>query len=210
MTACIPLPLPLAVSPPLPREFTELRWYAAYTCPRHEKRVMEQLQRKSVESFLPLFGTVRRWKNGPARVQLPLFPGYVFTRIALRDRLQILELPGVVRLVGFNGLPAALPDEQIEGLRNALGNRSRVEPHPYLPVGLRVRILRGPFAGLEGILRRRKTSLRVVVSIELIRRAVSLEIEECDLGPPLLDSARIDSRARADRDCSASSGPRLS
>jgi len=191
MTACITEPLPCESVPALPAEYLEPRWYAAYTCPRHEKRVAEQLERKAVESFLPLYETVRQWKNGRARVQLPLFPGYVFTRIALRDRLQVLEVPSVVRLVGFNGLPSALPDEQIRSLRNGLSGNLRAEPHPYLVIGRRVRIARGPLAGMEGILIRRKGVLRVVVSIELIRRAVAVEIEACDVQPWYSDQAGI-------------------
>jgi len=96
----------------LPGEYFEPRWYAAYTCARHEKRVAEQLERRSVESFLPLYETVHRWKNGRARVQLPLFPGYVFVRVALQDRLRVLEIPSVVRLVR-DGSPAQWPDSPV-------------------------------------------------------------------------------------------------
>jgi len=80
--------------PPLPAGYIEPRWYAAYTSANHEKRVAEQLKLRSVEHFLPLYDSVRRWKDRRMKLQLPLFPGYVFVRLALRDRLQVLQVPG--------------------------------------------------------------------------------------------------------------------
>jgi transcription antitermination factor NusG len=88
----------------------ELRWFAAYTCANHEKKVREQLDQRSVESFLPLYETVRRWKDRRMCLQLPLFAGYVFVRMAMVDRLRVLQVPSIVRIVGFNGHLAALPD----------------------------------------------------------------------------------------------------
>jgi transcription antitermination factor NusG len=169
--------------PGLPPAYVEPRWYAAYTCARHEKRVAEQLERRSVELFLPLYETVQRWKNGRARVQLPLFPGYVFVHIALRDRLQVLEVPSVVRLVGFNGNPTPLADGEVEALREGLVQRMRAAPHPFLTVGKRARVRSGPFAGLEGILLRRKGNCRFVLSIELIRRSIIVDIDAADFEP---------------------------
>ena len=173
----------VVVLPELHVPYTEAHWYAAYTCPRHEKRVAEQMAARAMEVFLPLYETVRRWSDRRKRIALPLFPGYVFARIALRDRLRVLEVPGVVRLVGFNGRPVPLPDGEVEALRNGLGLGLRAEPHRYLTAGCRVRIRSGPLAGLEGILVRRKGALRVVVSIELIRRAVALELDASALEP---------------------------
>ena len=169
----------------LPAECLERCWYAAYTSANHERRVAMQLGQRSVEHFLPLYESVRRWKDRRMKLQLPLFPGYVFVRLALRDRLQVLQVPGVARLVGFHGGPAALPDEQIEALQNGLGNSLAVEPHPYLTAGRRVRVLRGPLAGLEGAVVRRKKRVRFVISVELIRRAVAVEVDEADLLPLL-------------------------
>src|SRR5436309_8815050 len=96
-------------------------------------------------------------------MQLPLFPGYVFVRLALRDRMQVLQVPSVVRLVGFNGAPAALAEEEVESLRCTLIQGVRAEPHAYLRVGRRVRITAGPLAGREGILKRWRGALRVVL-----------------------------------------------
>ncbi len=172
----------------LPVACFEAHWYAAYTRANHEKRVAEQLVRKRIEHFLPLYESVRRWKDRRMQLQLPLFPGYLFVQLALRNRLQVLEIPSVVRLVGFNGHPTALPDGEMEALREGLASQLRVEPHPYLPVGRRVRILRGPLTGLEGILLRRKSSFRVVLSVELIMRSVVVEADANDLealSPPI-------------------------
>jgi transcription antitermination factor NusG len=162
---------------PAPPYF-EQRWYAAYTCARHEKRVAEQLRARSVELFLPLFRSVRRWKNGPAIVDLPLFPGYVFVRIALRDRMRVLQVPSVVRLVGFDGQPAAMPDEEIQSLQDLLARTLRAEPHPYLTAGRRVRVLEGPLQGREGVILRKKNRARLVISVDLIQRSVAVEMEE--------------------------------
>jgi transcription antitermination factor NusG len=165
----------------LPTGFLEQRWYAAYTCANHEKRVAAEVEARGTENFLPTFSSVRRWKDRRVSLDLPLFPGYVFVRLALRDRLRILQVPGVVRLIGFGGLPVALPDEQIDALRLGLGEQLRVTPHPYLVVGRRVRILRGPLKNAEGILVRKKGLLRVVISLQLIMRSIAVEIDAADL-----------------------------
>jgi len=158
-------------------------WYAVYTRSRHEKYVADQLQRRQIETFVPLYQMLRRWKNGDHRVQLPLFPGYAFVRIALRDRLEVLKLAGVVRLVGFNGTPTALEDEEVETLRRAHVCGMRAAPHPYLTVGRRVRITAGPLAGMQGILLRRKGDCRVVLSIDLIQRSILVGVEADALEP---------------------------
>src|SRR5260370_21861679 len=128
----------------LPMDYVEPHWYVAHTSANHEKRVAQQLQERSVENFLPLYDTVRRWKDRRMKLQLPLFPGYVFVRLPLRDRLKVLQVPGVARLISFNGQPAALPDADIEALRAGLATQLRAEPHPYLTVGRRVRVKCGP------------------------------------------------------------------
>ncbi|MFZ0213893.1 MAG: UpxY family transcription antiterminator [Candidatus Acidiferrales bacterium] len=168
----------------------ESRWYAAYTRSRHEKSVAHLLQRKQVDTFLPLYGTVRRWENGDHRVELPLFPGYTFVRISLVNRLRVLEVPGVVRLVGFGGTPTPLDDEEVESLRQAISSGLNAAPHPYLTIGRRVRITAGALAGREGILVRRKGVVRVVLSIDLIQRSVAVEVDAYSIEPVLNSSVR--------------------
>ena len=159
----------------------DLLWYAAYTSANHEKRVAEQLGARSVEHFVPLYESVRRWKDRKVRLQLPLFPGYVFVRMALCDRLRVLQVPGVARLVGFNGLPCALPDAEVEGLKAGLASGIRAEPHPFLTAGRRVRVKAGPLEGLQGIVVRGKNRLRLIISLDLIHRAAAVEVEAADL-----------------------------
>ncbi|HWX54288.1 MAG TPA: UpxY family transcription antiterminator [Verrucomicrobiae bacterium] len=158
-------------------------WYAIYTCPRHEKRVAEHLAGRAVEFFLPQYETVSRRKDRRVRLSLPLFPGYLFVRILLEERLRVLEAPGVVRLVGSNGHPAELPEEDLEKLRNGLSGSLRAEPHPFLAAGRRVQIVRGPLEGLAGILLRRKGQFRVVLSLDLIQRSICVDVDVADVVP---------------------------
>jgi len=169
----------------LPAVFDEQHWYAAYTCAQHEKRIAAELGVREVEHFLPLYRSVRRWKDRRVTLELPLFPGYVFVRLALRDRLRVVQIPSVVRLVGFNGLPTALPDEEIEILRSGLCESLSAEPHPFLTVGRQVRIVTGPFTGLKGVLKKKRSSARVVVTLELIQRSVAVNVDIADVRPAI-------------------------
>jgi transcription antitermination factor NusG len=167
----------------LPEADVVQRWYAAYTSANREKRVAEQLSVRAVEHFLPVYASVRRWKDRRVTLALPLFPGYVFVRLAMRERLRVLQVPGVARLVGFNGLPTALPEREIEALKAGLAGGVRAEPHRYLTVGRRVRVKSGPMAGMKGILTRRKNGERFVITVELIRRSVAIEMDGVELEP---------------------------
>src|SRR5215467_9421787 len=119
-------------------------WYATYTHAHHEKKVAQQLEERHIEHFLPVYRSLRRWKDRRKELDLVVFPGYVFVQLSLTDRLRVLQLPGVVRFVSFNGQPAALPSDDIEALRNALAQGLRAEHHPYLTVGRRVKVVQGP------------------------------------------------------------------
>jgi transcription antitermination factor NusG len=162
---------------------SQARWYAVYTCANHEKRVAAELGTRDVEHFLPLYSSMRRWKDRRVQLELPLFPGYVFVRIALCQRLRVVQIPSLVRLVGFGGLPTALPDTEMEIMRSGLSQNPQAEPHPFLTVGRRVRINCGPFAGLEGVLKRKRGGMRVVVSLELIQRSLAVDVEAADVSP---------------------------
>ena len=165
----------------LPEE--EMRWYAVYTCANHEKSVARQLDLRSIETFLPLYERVSRWKDRRIRLQSPLFPGYVFVRIPLLEKLRVLEVPSVARLVGFNGQPTPLPEGELDVLRRGLRAGLYAEACPYLQVGRRVRVRSGPLQGLEGILKKKKTTFRFVISMELIQRSISVEMDAADLEP---------------------------
>jgi transcription antitermination factor NusG len=178
-------PIDAALSLPLVREGMSagLNWYALYTCPRHERCVAQQIEQRRISCFLPLYRSLRRWKDRRKELELALFPGYVFVQLALEDRLRVLQLPSAVRLVSFNGQPAALPDSEIEQLRERLSRGGCVEPHPYLRVGRRVRVRGGPMQGLEGIIVRRKDRCRIVFSLDLIMRSMAVEVDESDVEP---------------------------
>jgi transcription antitermination factor NusG len=173
-TSAIPMPA---------SDLGEPRWFAAYTSPRHEKHVSQQMQHRGIQNFLPLYKSIRRWKDRRKELELPIFPGYLFVRMALRERVSVLQVPGVVQLVSFQGRPAPLPDAEIDMLRGQLAQSGRLQPHPFLTVGRRVRVTNGPMTGMEGILTRKKEKLRVVLSLELIQRSVAVEVDMTDIEP---------------------------
>lgn len=151
-------------------------WLAAYTTPRHEKAVVRHLEVHDVESFLPLYKTVRRWKNGcKVEVEFPVFPSYVFVHVDRKLSNRVLDIPGVLAFAGSGKLAVPIPSSEIECLRNELPRR-KFEPHPYLVAGSKVRIKSGPLIGMAGVLIRKKSGLRVVLSIDLIRQSVAVEV----------------------------------
>lgn len=166
-----------------PEIAAQARWYAVYTCANHEKRVAGQFASRSVEHFFPQYESLRRWKDRSVRLQLPLFPGYLFVHLAAPERLRVLQVPGVVRVVGFNGSPAPMPEEDINRIREFLSHGFRAEPHKYLQVGRRVRVKAGPLAGIEGIFLRARNKCRIVLSMELIMRSIVVEIDMAEVEP---------------------------
>ena len=170
-------PLPLADSAHSAPIEQPRSWFAAYTTPRHEKVVARHLQGRQVESFLPLYTSTRRWNNGCRKpVEKPLFPGYVFVNIARRECVRVLQVPGVVSIVGAGREPSPLPNSDIESLRTALP-LCQFEPHPYLAVGDKVRVHSGSLAGMVGVLVRKKNLARVVLTLDLIRQSVAVEMD---------------------------------
>ena len=167
------------------------RWFAVYTTPRHEKHISEILTERQIETFLPLYQTNRQWqKSRPVVLDLPLFPTYVFVRIARQSRVAILGTPGVLSIVGSSKEAWPLPDFEIDALRSGLRER-KIEPHPYLVVGERVRIMAGVMAGVECVLVRKKNDLRVVLSLDTIMRSVAVEVNAGDIEPAAATPVRI-------------------
>ena len=157
------------------------RWYAAYTFSCQEKRVAQHLSTCGIEFFLPVHRKLSLWKNGLRMlIERPLFPCYVFVKLDRRDRVRVLELPGVHSIVGVGHHPIPLPDEEIETLRSAM-HLLNAQPHPFLKSGEKVVIRRGPLEGMKGIVVRRKNSIRVVLTLELIMKSISVEIDGQDL-----------------------------
>jgi transcription antitermination factor NusG len=158
-------------------------WYAAYTRANHERRVAQELAERGVEHFLPQYQSRRKWKDREVELVLPLFPGYVFVRMALERKLRVLQVPGVACLVSFAGKPAVVPAEEFARIQELLNRKVLATPHPYLNVGRRARVLDGPFAGLEGIVVRRNKRNRLVISLDLIARSIAVELGEANLEP---------------------------
>jgi transcription antitermination factor NusG len=156
-------------------------WYALRTYPRHEKRVREHLLSRNVECFLPLYKKNSQWKNGcKVRVDLPLFPGYIFVEIDPNHRARVLDIPGAISLVGSSHELWPIPGDQIRMIRENL--MSRVwEPHEYLVAGNKVRIKSGPLTNLTGILVRNNSGLRVVLVLDQIQRGVAVEVAADEL-----------------------------
>jgi len=158
-------------------------WFAAYTVPRHEKAVARQMETRHIESFLPLYTSMRRWKNGcRVAVAQPLFPSYIFVHIARREAVKVLQVPGVVSIVSAGREPSPLPASEIESLRSAVPFR-RFEPHPYLVAGEKVRIISGSLMGMVGVLLRKKNNFRVVLTLDLIQQSVAVEIGIDEIEP---------------------------
>ena len=158
-------------------------WYAITVRPRHEKVVTHHLKHRGLNYFLPTYRSMRRWKDRRKELDMALFPGYVFVNLNLRDRLGVLQAPGVVQFVTFQGRPAAVPDPEIRALEAGLSAGLRPRPHPYLCQGKKVRVRSGPLADAKGIMIRRKEGFRLVLSIDLLMRSVVLEVDEADVEP---------------------------
>src|SRR5580693_3487713 len=151
-------------------------WYALYTRHQHEKMVDQILTDKGFSTFLPLYATTHNWKDRTKALLLPLFPCYVFLKGGLDRRLQMLTTPGIYGLVSSAGQPAAIPEIEIEAIRRVVKSGTRVEAHPFLKCGNWVRVKCGPLTGIEGILVRKKNISRLVLSVEILGTAASIEV----------------------------------
>lgn len=157
------------------------KWFAAYTAPRHEKFVEAQLVAKQVQSFLPVYKTVRRWRNGVRReIEHPLFPGYIFVRPGADERLAVLQTSGILYLVGNGASPSPLDDHEIQALRIG-AQRASLVPRPFPGTGDTVCITRGPFRGIKGCVERNGGDLTLVVTIQLIQKSFAVHVQAADI-----------------------------
>ncbi len=160
----------------------ETRWFALITKPCHENTAAELLERKRVDTILPLYTAIRQWSDRKKAVRLPVFPGYVFSRFDYKCRAAILRTPGIRSLVTFGGTPAPLSEDEIASLRIMIESKLPLEPWPFLKQGDRVRVTSGPLKGCGGILVRGE-KWRVVVGIELLQRSVSVHVPRESIRP---------------------------
>jgi len=154
-----------------------MQWYALTVKPQHEKAAAEQLRFKGLETYLPMYRTRRRWSDRVKTIQLPLFPQYIFSRFYYADRIRILETASILSIVSFGGVPCPVEARQLEGLRAIVGSGLPYCPWQLLRAGERVQICAGPLEGVEGVLAREKSEWRVVVNLELLQRAVAVEVD---------------------------------
>ena len=158
-------------------------WWAIYTRHQHEKAVAEMLSAKGLDVFLPLYESTRRWKDRSKTLSLPLFPCYLFVRGGPDRRLQIVATPGVHMILYRGEHVAIVPDAEIEAIQRAVDGSLRVEPHPFLKCGTRVRVKRGALEGVEGILIRKKNLFRLVLSVDMLAQSVAVEVHSSDVEP---------------------------
>jgi transcription antitermination factor NusG len=156
-------------------------WYAIWTRSRHEQAVREQLERKGYEAFLPTIARWSRWKDRKKKIDWPLFPGYCFARFEARERLPILKCSGVVRIVGVEGDITAIPDFEIDGIRRLVETDLQFDPCPLIREGMMVEVVHGPLKGVVGRLLRKGAHARLVLAVDLIGQAVSVEVDASDV-----------------------------
>jgi transcription antitermination factor NusG len=152
-------------------------WYAIYARHQHEKTVAQILTIKGFEVLLPLYQSVRHWKDRTKTLSLPLFPCYVFLKGGLERRLSILTTPGIYALVSTAGSPTPIPPVEIEAIRRVVESGVLIEPHPFLKCGDFVRVKCGPLAGVQGILVRKKNLYRLVLSVEMLGQSAAVEVD---------------------------------
>ena len=159
-----------------------MNWYAIYTKHNHERKSADLLSRKGIEIFLPMYKSVRRWKDRKKSLSMPLFPGYVFLRTSLQDKkIEILSTAGVFFIVESAGHACPVPEQEILAIRAIEQSGASFEPHPFLKSGEFVRIRSGSLSGITGIYLKPRNKHRVVVSIELLRKAVAVEVDAANL-----------------------------
>ena len=164
-----------------PASDAEVRWYALWTRSRHEQVVREQLEQKRVEAFLPTVTRWSRWKDRKKKIDWPLFPGYCFARFNPRERLPILKCTGVVSIISFEGEPAPIPEHEIEGIRALIESELAYDPCPRIREGMMVEVVHGPLKSVIGRLIRKGSHARLVLSVDLIGQAVSVEVDAADV-----------------------------
>jgi transcription antitermination factor NusG len=158
-------------------------WNAVYTRHQHEKSVADSLAGNGFETFLPTYNTIRQWTDRKKQLRLPLFPCYVFVRGNFERRFRIIMTPGVHSMVMFGARPAVISDAEVDAIRRAVDSKLAVEPHPFLQCGDWVRVTSGPLTDVEGILVRKKTSYRLILSAQLLGKSIAVEIDAFSVKP---------------------------
>ncbi|MCF7796652.1 MAG: UpxY family transcription antiterminator [Lentisphaeria bacterium] len=156
-------------------------WHAFYVQARHEKKVDERLKNKGIEVFTPMVTRIKQWSDRKKSVQEPLIRGYTFCKIALKDRMPVLETVGVINILRFAGNWAPIPEEQIETLQIMIDHPETLQPENYVKVGEYVRVISGPFTGARGIVQRIAGADRLILALDKIQLAFSVEVNRNDI-----------------------------
>jgi transcriptional antiterminator NusG len=170
-----------ACLPPAPAVDGPVRWFAIWTKSRHEQVVRTQLEQRGFEAFLPTVTRWSRWKDRKKKVDWPLFPGYCFARFDPQQRMTILKCGGVVNIVSIEGEPAAIPEHEIQAIRQLVESDLAYDPCPLIREGMMVEVSHGPLKGVIGRLSRKNDKARLVLSVDLIGQAVSVEVDAADV-----------------------------
>ena len=159
-------------------------WYVLYTRSRYEKLANQELTRKGINTFLPLRRVTRHWSDRKKIIEEPLFRGYLFVHIPIHERLAVLKTSGVVGFVGKSKLnPVEVPEQEISSVRRLLEQEIQIDPFPYLKTGNRVYIRSGPFKGIEGFIIRKDKHCRLVISLNLLRQSLSIQVDAACVEP---------------------------
>src|SRR5579863_266504 len=156
-------------------------WWAIYTRHQHEKVVADSLGAKGIEVFFPAYQALRQWKDRKKMITVALFPCYLFVRAHGGRVLPVISTPGVHSIVTSGAHFSVIPEDEIDAIRRALQEPSRVEPHPFLKCGERVRVVRGVMKGIEGLLVRKKDQCRLILSVEMLSQSAAVEVEASDI-----------------------------
>ena len=159
-------------------------WYGVRVRPKGEGRASDELSARGFEAFLPTITRWSRWKDRKKKIDWPLFPGYCFARFNPEDTLPILKCSGVVNIISFEGKPAPIPEYELESIRVLVGSELQYDPCPLIHEGMTVQVVHGPLKGVIGrLLRKDAPKARLVLSVDLIGQAVSVEVDAADVKP---------------------------
>jgi transcription termination/antitermination protein NusG len=156
-------------------------WYALWTRSRHERLVCSELTTRHVEAFLPTIARWSVWKDRRKKIEWPLFPGYCFARFDLESRFTVLNCSGVATIVSFDGESAIIPDQEIDNIRRLVMSELRYDPCPLIREGTMVKVIRGPLVGVTGRLVRKGSHAHLMLSVEMVNRAVSVQVDASDV-----------------------------
>ena len=165
----------------MPESADPVHWYAVRTRSRHKVVVRRQLEASQIAAFLPVVTKWSRWKDRKKKIDWPLFPGYCFARFDPGSRLTVLKCTGVANVVSFEGIPAPIPDSEIEGIRRLVETDLQYDPCPLIREGMKAEVTHGPLRGVVGRLIRKGSHARLVLSVDLIGQAVSVEVDAADV-----------------------------